>query len=44
MNGFGGERVHLDDLGGEGRMILKWINVIRCEGLEWIDLALVKNN
>jgi len=33
------ERGHLEDTGVDGRVILRWILEVGCEGMDWIDLA-----
>ena len=35
MQGFGGERYHLKDVGLDGKIILKWIY----KNWDWFDLA-----
>jgi hypothetical protein len=35
-----GERDHLEDPGLDGRIILRWIQEVRCGGMSWIELAL----
>jgi hypothetical protein len=37
------DREHLDDLGIDGRIILKWIFKKRDRGMSWIDLAQNRN-
>ena len=41
IQGFGGERSHLQDLGTDVRLILKCI-LTGWEGVEWINLAQVR--
>jgi hypothetical protein len=37
------ERDHLEDLGVDGSIMLKWIFKKRDEGMDWIDLAEDRN-